>query len=454
MEPTSQSSSTGDPRPTRYRWWVLALIFVIYVIAAADRANIGIVLPHLKTEFALSNTEAGAIISLFFLAYAGGQLPAAFLVKRFGVRRVLPTAMILTSVATALHGLVGSVLALKACRLMLGAAEAPIASACLTSINNWFPVREKGTAAGLFMAAAKFGPVIVPPLGAVIILSFGWQYIFFLFAIPGLILPWIWIRFVTDRAGDSRYVNEAEARLVDQRPAESAPARPARPQGFTERTWLDRVIRSQAVVPITTSRGAFLSWNIWGVSLAYFLFVGTMNVILAWVPTYLTEVKKFSLVGAGFVASAPFVGAVAGNMAGGWISDRLLGGRRKPLMLFSCVATVVMMYALRSAPNDPFALAALFGLTGLLLSLGFSLYGIFPSGLTDRSTFPIVTSILNTCGQLGGAAMPFLTGIILDEYSWDEVFLALAVSAFLALCLLVTIIEPRGVVAEPRLSPA
>ena len=79
-----------------------------------------------------------------------------------------------------------------------------------------------------------------------------------------------------------------------------------------------------------------------------------------------------------------------------------------------------------------------------------SLYRIFPSGLTDGATFPVAASLLNTCGQLGGAAMPFVTGVILDAYSWDEVFLALAGCAFLALCLLLTIVEPRGAVRREQ----
>ena len=447
MSLSMSAPASGQARPTRFRWWVMALIFLIYAIAAADRANIGIVLPYLKDEFRLTNTQAGGIVSLFFLFYAFGQIPAAFIVKRFGVARVLPAAMILTSIATALHGLVTSVLALKGCRILLGAAEAPIANACLTSVNNWFPAREKGTAAGIFMASAKFGPVLVPPLGALIIVAFGWQYVFLLFAIPGLLLPWVWMRFVPDDPADSRHVNREEAELIHQPaapPVQKTAAQRAGGGGGGGFHLIDRLIRARPIKPINTSRGAFLSWNIWGVSLAYFLFVGTMNVILAWLPTYLKDVKGFSIVGVGLVAAAPFVGAVSGNMLGGWISDRLFDKRRKPLMMLSCIATVIMMYALRSAPNDPFGLAALLAATGLLLSLGFSLYGIFPAGLTDRTTFPVATSILNTCGQLGGAAMPFLTGVILDLYDWDTLFLALAACAFVALCLLATVVEPRG----------
>lgn len=445
MEHAVQGSVDAGKTGTGYRWVVLALIFVIYMLAAADRANIGIVLPHLQAEFGLDNTQAGLVVSLFFLAYGVGQVPSAFLVKRFGVRRVLPLSVLLTSVMTGLHGLVGSLAALKLVRAGLGAAEAPIANSAMTSINNWFPAHEKGTAAGIFMASTKFGPVLVPPIGAVIILSLGWHWVFLLFAIPGFLLPLAWLRLVPDDPAASPHVSADEARKI----AAEAPGTrldvPAMAAAADTRFGLvDRLVRTRAVRPIATSAQAFASWNVWGHALSYFVLTGTMNVILAWMPKYLAEVQGFSIMKTGFVASAPFVGAVLGNLAGGWISDRLLGKRRKPLMMTSCLATVAMMHALRYAPEDTATVVTLLFATGFLLSLGFSLYGIFSAGLTTRDTFPIATSILNTCGQLGGAALPFLTGVILDRGGWDDVFFALSVAAAAAFLLLATIVEPRG----------
>jgi len=75
-------------KATRYRWVVAALFFVIYAVAAADRANLGVVLPFLRKQFAMNNAQAGALVSLFLIAYALAQLPSALLVSRFGVKRV------------------------------------------------------------------------------------------------------------------------------------------------------------------------------------------------------------------------------------------------------------------------------------------------------------------------------------------------------------------------------
>ncbi|PHR61984.1 MAG: MFS transporter [Robiginitomaculum sp.] len=441
----------SQEQPSRFRLYVLGLIFIIYVITSSDRANIGIVLPYLKKSFHLSNTEAGGLASIFYISYGLFQIPSAFLIKRLGVKNTLPLALFLTSISTALHGMVGSLLALKFCRVLLGISEAPIASGCITSINNWFPAREKGLAAGLFIAAAKTGPVIVPILGAVIILSLGWEYVFIIFALPGLILPFFWFFLVPDDPIKSHFVNHAEVDLIKDMDVESISGQKTNSleqiplsSGRSFFALLDRIIRSKVVQKITTSKDVFFSWNVWGVSLGYFFFIGTMSVILAWLPSYLTEVKGFSIIRTGFLTSMPFIGAVVGSTLGGWISDRLLDKRRKPLMMFSCLSTIFMMYALRSAPNDPFMLSFLLIATGFSFSMGFSLFSIFAAGLCERNIFPVATAVLNTCGQLGGAAMPFIAGIILDHYDWNAVFLTLSFGGGLALIVLSTIVEPRG----------
>src|SRR3954470_8543987 len=100
-------------RPTRFRWVVLLLIFLAYMIAGADRANIGVVVPFIRKEFGLSNTDVGAMASLFYIGYAIFQIPAGLLYEKFGVRKIFTLAFFATSLATLLMGLVASAVQLK-----------------------------------------------------------------------------------------------------------------------------------------------------------------------------------------------------------------------------------------------------------------------------------------------------------------------------------------------------
>jgi sugar phosphate permease len=446
------AQAIGNPavvhgRRTHFRWFVLAFIFLIYTIAAADRANIGIALPYMQKEFGLSNTEIGSIVSLFGLSYGIFQIPAAFLVRQFGVSAVMPPFMVLTSIFTATLGAVGSPLLLQLNRLALGFAEAPLANSLMTTVNNWFPPREKGQAAGIFISSAKFGPVIVPPIGAAVILHFGWQYIFFFSAIPGIILPLLWYLLVPDSPADSRFCSADEVEhIADRRVIDTAAGgkevstKVAEHRSFEA---LDRLLRTRQVVPIDTVAELLKSWTAWGVTLGYFFVQGIVSVILAWLPIYLTSVKHFEIMKVGLVAAAPFVGAVMGNIVGGWLSDRVFNKRRKPTMIISTIATVFMMYSLRASPNDPVSLAALLFLTGLLFSFGFSAFGIYPSTFTTKKFFPVAAALINAGGQLGTATLPFAVGVILDRANWNSVFLFLSACSLTALILLFTIVEPR-----------
>ena len=428
---------------SRYRWAVAGLIFVIYTIAAADRANLGVAMPFIRQEFDMSNAEAGGLMSLFLLAYALAQIPAGFAFARIGVSTILPSAMILTSVLTGLVGTAGSLLMLKIYRFGLGLAEGPLPISMTSTINNWFPAKEKGIASGIFLSAVKFGPVIVPPLCAIVISIWGWREIFIFFAIPGILLSIAWYVLVADHPSKSRFVNKAELDyILDQPdPAQATASVAAQPvAGWLNR--LDVLIKRRAEPALTSSRQVFKSWNIWGCATSYCFQLGVSSVLLTWIPTYLITVKHFSIMNMGLVSAAPWVGAVLGNLLGGYCSDRFLGGRRKPGMLLSALGTSLMMYLLINSPAEPIAYGLLLMLTGVVLSLGFSSYMSYPMGLASKASFPIANAIVNMVGQLGAAATPFLTGLLLDSLGWNYVFIFLAVGSFTSFVLLLTIAEP------------
>lgn len=425
---------------SKYRWVVLLLIFAIYTIATADRANIGIAMPFIRKQFAMSNTEAGGIMSLFFLGYASSMIPGGFLNARFGVRRIFSVAMIATSLFTGLVGFAGSILQLKIFRLGVGLSEGPLAVGMPTTINNWFPAREKGFATGTFIASSKFGPLIVPPLCALIIKAWGWEYVFWAFALPGAVFAVLWYLLVTNHPSESRFCSAEEAQYIasDTKAAKST-ARPKKPYTLW---WLDKIIRARKVEPIDTTAKVFLSWDMIGSSLGYFFMVAITTTMMSWIPTYLTTVKKFAIMKMAFASAAPFAGAVLGNMVGGWLSDNVLGKRRKPLMIVSSLTTSLTMYSLINSPADPFMLGSLLFLLGFLLALGFSAFVVYPMGLVTKDKFPIATSITNTGGQLGGFCAPLAVGWILDKYNWDMVFTTLAVGCIVCFMFVLTIVEP------------
>lgn len=434
---------TGIEKMTKFRWVVALVIFLVYAVASADRANLGMALPFMRKEFAMSNTEAGALSSLFLFAYALAQIPSGFVYSRFGVHKIFSFAMVATSLATGLIGTAGSVFAIKIYRFILGLAEGPLPLGITSTINNWFPPKEKGTATGIFLSAVKFGPVIVPPLCAWILVAYGWREIFYVFAFPGVVLSVVWYILVKNKPSESSHCSMAECQYIESgvRPIEANQndLLPKKPYNLV---WLDKLVRAKKIIPLANSEEIFHSWDIWGAALGYFFMVAIVNVLLTWIPTYLMTVKHFDIIKIGIVAAAPWTGAVAGNLVGGWISDNLLNKRRKPNMMLTAFTTIFMMYSLINSPNNPYILSALLFLVGFMLNLGYSAYMVYPMALTTKKSFPIACSVVNMSGQLGGAAAPLITGMLLDHYSWDAVWIFLVICSFACLVILFTIKEP------------
>ncbi|HEX7931637.1 MAG TPA: MFS transporter [Paraburkholderia sp.] len=443
------AASTVEPiaqKRTGHRWIVMGLIFCIWAIACADRANFGIALPYLKKEYAITNTQAGLIVSLFSFAYGFVQIPVGLLYKRLGEKTtgfLFSIFMLLTSVFTGLMGTTSSVFLLQAYRVGLGLSEGPLGIGCTNVINRWFPAKEKGTATGLWIAASKLGPLIVPSVCIVVIQLWGWREIFYVFAIPGILFAIVWMVLVTNSPQENRFCSEAERRYIaDDAPEHANRAQAQRRTEVARIPYLDTINRTKRVAPLETIRQVFGSWNILGIAIGYGCMIGISNIFMSWMPTYLVTVKGFASVKMGFLASAPFIGAVAGNLIGGLISDRLLAGRRKPMMLLGALGTMLMMLLLIDAPNSVAYLGVTLMLAGLMLGIGFAGYSAYPMGLATKSTYPMAFGIVNCVGQIGGACAPLVVGILLDKFSWTSVFLYMVGTSLLCLLLLFSVAEP------------
>ncbi|WP_392552798.1 MFS transporter [Orbus wheelerorum] len=435
----------SSPKKTYYRWWVMSFIFAIYTIANADRANIGFALPYIQKEFELSNTMAGLLVSIFFLGYSLNQIPSGMLISKIGVRKVYAGGMFFTSIFTFFMGIIDSIWAIKICRLFVGVAEAPVAVGSSVTINNWFPSKEKGTAAGIYLASSKVGPLIVPPLCAWIIMHFSWHYIFIFFAFPGLIGAIFWYVMVHNKPHESPFVSQAEIDYIhqDDNKVKSETQKSIIPPIQFKRTWIDSIIRTKPTKTLTTTRQVFRCWDIYGVAVGYFFMVGTVSVLMAWLPKYLLEERHFAIMSSAFLSSSPFLGTIFGNFLGGFLSDNIFKKRRKPLMIVSAASTSLTMYSLVYAPENMYLLGGLLFITGFLLSLGYSAFIVYPMGRANKASYPTAFAIINMGGQLGGMCAPFFVGIILDYFSWSAVFTTLAIGSLFCLGLVLSVIEPE-----------
>ncbi|WP_256852209.1 MFS transporter [Pantoea sp. Fr+CA_20] len=441
-----KTSSLSQVKPaTNFRWVVLALIFAVYAVNYADRSNIGSVLPFITEEFNMTNFEAGQIASMFFLGYAICQIPAGFLLAKRGVRGIVTLSILGFSAFTWLIGTASSALSIKWLRLGLGVTESPTPVGLTSTINNWFPPKEKATATGIYIASTMFAPILVPPLVVWISLTFGWRWVFFLFAIPGLLLAVIWYFLVKSRPEDSKFVSPSELKYI--RASETESGDEVTIENIVQHSrfaTLDKIIRVREIKPLDSAAKIFRSRNVWGNTIAYFMMVSIMYGILTWIPSYLVNEKGFSFVKMGFVAAMPFIGGFIGSIFGGWISDNIFGRRRKPTMIFTALATILMMVVMIHVPQSTAMVAGALFMVGLLLNIGWPSFTAYPMGVVDRKNYPIAISLVNSGGNLGGFVSPMAAGYLLDKTGqFSSVFTYFGICAVIGLVLLLIIDEPK-----------
>lgn len=437
------SAKTAIKGMSHYRWVVLAIIFAFYFINFADRTNIGIVLPMIQKEFQLSNFEAGSLMSFFFLGYAISQIPAGLFMSKFGTRGMVSLSILGFSVFTYLLGLSANATMMRWFRLGLGLFEGPSPVGGSSTIKNWYPPNEQGTASGVFMAATSLALMTVPPLAVWIMINHGWRSVFFWFAIPGILLSVMWYFMVHSRPGDSPYCNQAEVEYICNSgrldsAISSNEIKPKKSLG-----WIDKVIRAKKVKALETNAEVFKSWNIWGAAFTYFFICFVTYGIMTWIPSYLVNGKGYSFAKMGWVAISPWAGALAGQILGGWLSDKILLRRRKPMQIFGPLCFAITLVFLINAPNDATLLSVILFLTCGLLNMAWPMYFAYPMGLTTGNTYPTAISIVTSVGNMGGFFSPMIGGYLLDVYkSFDVIFIFLGVCALISVLTVLTIDEP------------
>ena len=426
---------------TGYRWVVLTVIFITYTINFADRTNIGIALPFISNEFHITNFEAGAVASMFFFGYAISQIPAGYLFTKMSLRGLVSFAIIGFSVFTFLIGTSSSANMLKWLRLGLGITEGPAPVGLTSTINNWFPAKEKATAVGVYIASTMFAPIIVPPICVWLATTYGWRSMFIVCAVPGLIMAAVWYLLVRERPEESKHVNQAEIDYIRETNIDKTSK--ADSETFESMGFLDRVIRVKEVIKLEKRLDVFKSWNIWGDTLAYFMMVSVLYGLMTWIPTYLVKEAGYSFTKMGFVAAAPWVGGLIGAVSGGYVSDKLFKRRRKPTMLITAISTVIMMVIMLNIPNSVTAVALSLFATGFLLNIGWPAFTAYPMGLSDQKIYPLAISVVNTGGNLGGFFAPMIAGGLLDMYgSFQTVFVYFGITALIGFILILTLDEP------------
>jgi MFS family permease len=374
---------------------VLAMIILAGMVNIMDRATLAIANPLIRADLGLSIAQMGMLLSAFLWAYAWCQLPLGFLIDRVGPRRILGWGIALWSVAQGVTGLVGGFWPFAALRGLLGLGEAPMFPSAVSLIRGWWPATQRGLPTGLMNVPTGLAAAIAPPLLTALMLWTSWRGMFAAMGVAGLVVAAAWFWIVRD-------------------------AREA-PLDAGERAWLTQGEEGPAHAQVTAREwfGLFRFRVVWGMILGTFCATFVLWLYNAWLPGYLEMQHHLDIRTTGFVASIPYVFAIAGAILGGWSADRLMAAgfsamnSRKVPIIVALIGMAAFTFLAALAPNVQWAVAAISGalfFSGSLGPLGFALAAVaVPPHCTGS-----MGAIQNFGNYIGAAMAPVVTGFIVQ----------------------------------------
>ncbi|MCK9542376.1 MAG: MFS transporter [Novosphingobium sp.] len=186
-----------------YAWYVVGTLLIAWTLAYLDRQAITLLIPSLKADLHLSDTQVSLVQGLAFaLFFALAGLPIGRLVDRANRRTIIAIGTLVWSLATIACGFAENFAELFVARMGVGVGEACLAPAGYSLLADYFTGANRGRAAGIVGAGGPLGNALSSVLSGWLIERFGaggidvplvgnlaaWQFVFIAFGLPGLVV--------------------------------------------------------------------------------------------------------------------------------------------------------------------------------------------------------------------------------------------------------------------------
>src|SRR5580704_17337213 len=168
----------------------LAVLFLINVLNFYDRQALGAIAEPLNREFHLTDTQFGALSTVFTVIYGLAGLPLGRLADTTSRKRLLTVGVTVWAGLTGLGGLATSYAVLLATRLGVGIGEAVCAPAAVSWIGDAVPPQRRVRAMAVFMMAVPVGMLLSFSIGGAVAQAsaHGWRWALALAALPSVVL--------------------------------------------------------------------------------------------------------------------------------------------------------------------------------------------------------------------------------------------------------------------------
>ena len=379
-------------------WRILPLIFLSYLVAVMDRANISYASVQMNASLGFSAAVYGFGTGVFFVGYSLFEIPSNLMLVRFGARRWIARIMLTWGLISGLMAFVQTPAQFYIMRFLLGVAEAGFYPGVMLYLSQWFPAATLARAVSRFYIA---NPISFMMMGSIagLLMSLdgtlgvaGWQWMLMVEAIPALIISALLLLFLPERIETTAWLSPTEKDWLLHHHAADHAASGAVQHDF----W--RTLSNPVVL---------------GIGLTCALTYVCANAVTYSAPKLLMQATGWSLGTVGFASALMNVPVVLAMLVVCWHSDR----HRAPhlhiaaMLAISVIGAIGMAWAFQAGAGQ--AIVAILAAYCLFNSSS-SVVGTLAFPAANTTLHPanraVAFAAINTIAQVGNFLGPVLWG--------------------------------------------
>ena len=418
------------------RWWIIGLIFIATVINYIDRTAFALLWPEMGKDLGMDNSDYALMLNVFMITYAASKFLSGRLYDKIGTRIGFTLSILVWSLAAAFHAIAKGVISLSVVRGLLGLGEAGLWPGTVKNNGEWFPVKQRALAQGIFNSGASIGNVIAPIIIVYLYAQFGWKSTYIILGAVGLIwiLPWLLIN--KSKPETHPWITEEEKNmLLNDRIASNSVA-------------VDGA-KSLSVLKILSFKQP------WGILLCRFFIEPIWWFFAGWMPIYLNSKFGLSIEEIGNTMWISYLMAAAGGILGGLFTEEIIKrtstdfGRKASIALGSLLIIIGFVSIILFVTESNYM--TFIYLAGLAL-FGFQFaIGNIQTLSSDLFRGPSVGTLAGLAGTIAAFSpiiMNWFIGRITKGGSYTPAFIAITVSVVLAVFAVFFLIKKVGQVIK------
>ncbi|WP_461169384.1 MFS transporter [Arthrobacter sp. Z1-15] len=376
---------------------VMPLLIAAYVMAFLDRTNIGMAKDRMEIDLGISATAYGIGAGLFFLTYALSEVPSNLIMHKVGARFWIMRIMVTWGILSACMALVQGEWSFYILRMLLGVAEAGLFPGVIYFLTQWFVVKDRAKANGMFLLGVSLANIIGAPLGGLLLTMdgigglHGWQWMFIIEGLPACALAFVVWKYLPDKPTDAKFLTRAEAEDLEARIAAEEKAG-AEASGNSK---LRHVLKDKQILLVV---GIYFTHQIAVYALSFFL------------PSIIGSYGELGTVQIGLLTSVPWIFSAVGAL----LLPRLATNASRSRLIATCTMVGIVAGFTLGAVGGP-----VLGMIGFCLA-AFNFFALqpilftYPATRLSGAALAGGIAFVNSVGLLGGFLGPYIMGFMED----------------------------------------